>query len=286
MSLSSSSRILICASSCIHVAVHTTKPVLSRIFILLHSFCSKARFCLTDNPVLPLTGHLVKGVLHVLEFLFQNLDLCVLHVAAHVTELGPCVHLPLDFINIHHLAGDLALEVYKWQWKENKLCHFYFPDSTPKEVNQSTHKEVNQSSTYVTPVQQQKPELPTVTLTWHACKYKVRKLLQRHILGLGALFCFWFFLKLPTPSVFEGQLLMVEFIWLLCVPCSRAFVFLILKEKRIQPSSAMPAYVYRTRLCLPDNTVGKDFTFLIKITGQCSVFWNQWTRELISAQNT
>ena len=30
--------------------------------------------------------------------------------------------------------------------------------------------------------QQQRPELPTVTLTWHACKYEVRKLHQRYIL--------------------------------------------------------------------------------------------------------
>ena len=28
---------------------------------------------------------------------------------------------------------------------------------------------------YVTQVQQQRPESPTVTLTWHACKYKVHK---------------------------------------------------------------------------------------------------------------
>ena len=28
---------------------------------------------------------------------------------------------------------------------------------------------------------QQKPESPTVTLTWHACKYKVHKLYQRYI---------------------------------------------------------------------------------------------------------
>ena len=33
----------------------------------------------------------------------------------------------------------------------------------------------------VTQTQQQKPESPTVTLTWHACKYKVHKLYQRYI---------------------------------------------------------------------------------------------------------
>ena len=46
---------------------------------------------------------------------------------------------------------------------------------------QSTHKGVNQRSKYITQVQQQRPESPTVTLTWHACKYKVHKL--RYILS-------------------------------------------------------------------------------------------------------
>ena len=47
---------------------------------------------------------------------------------------------------------------------------------------QSAHKGVNQSSKDVTQVQQQRPESPTVTLTWHACKQKVHKLTQRYIL--------------------------------------------------------------------------------------------------------
>ena len=33
-------------------------------------------------------------------------------------------------------------------------------------------------------VQQQRPESPIVTLTWHACKYKVHKLHQRYILEM------------------------------------------------------------------------------------------------------
>ena len=40
------------------------------------------------------------------------------------------------------------------------------------------HKGVNQHSKYITWGQQQRPESPTVTLTWHACKYKVHKLHQ------------------------------------------------------------------------------------------------------------
>ena len=41
-----------------------------------------------------------------------------------------------------------------------------------------TDKGVNWRSKYVTQVQQ-RPESPTVTLTWHACKYKVHKFNQR-----------------------------------------------------------------------------------------------------------
>ena len=47
---------------------------------------------------------------------------------------------------------------------------------------QPLHKGVNLHSKVVTQVQQQRPEPPTVTLTWHACKYKVHKLHQRYIL--------------------------------------------------------------------------------------------------------
>ena len=45
---------------------------------------------------------------------------------------------------------------------------------------QPTHKGVNYLSKYVTQVQQRRSESPTVTLTWHACKYKVHKLHQRY----------------------------------------------------------------------------------------------------------
>ena len=37
---------------------------------------------------------------------------------------------------------------------------------------ESTHKGVNQRSKYVTQVHQQRPESCTVTLYWHACKYR------------------------------------------------------------------------------------------------------------------
>ena len=50
---------------------------------------------------------------------------------------------------------------------------------------QSTHKAVNKRSKDNTQIQQQRPESPTITLTWHACKYKVRKLHQRYILKNG-----------------------------------------------------------------------------------------------------
>ena len=46
---------------------------------------------------------------------------------------------------------------------------------------ESTHKGVNWHSKYVTQVQQQRPESPMVTLTWHACEYKAHKLHQRYL---------------------------------------------------------------------------------------------------------
>ena len=46
----------------------------------------------------------------------------------------------------------------------------------------STRKEVNQHLINMTQIQPQRPETPTVTLTWHACQYKVHKLHQRYIL--------------------------------------------------------------------------------------------------------
>ena len=45
--------------------------------------------------------------------------------------------------------------------------------------NQHKRELTGTRNTDITQVQQQRPELPTVTLTWHACKYKVHKLHQR-----------------------------------------------------------------------------------------------------------
>ena len=49
---------------------------------------------------------------------------------------------------------------------------------------ESTCKGVNWCLENVTRVQQQRPELPRVTPTWHACKYKVYKLHQSYILSV------------------------------------------------------------------------------------------------------
>ena len=40
----------------------------------------------------------------------------------------------------------------------------------------------------VTHTQQQRPELPMVTFTWHASKYKVQKFRQRYVLCTGLYF--------------------------------------------------------------------------------------------------
>ena len=44
-----------------------------------------------------------------------------------------------------------------------------------KKQQLSTHTGVNLHSKYITQVQQQRPESPMVTLTWHVCKYDVQK---------------------------------------------------------------------------------------------------------------
>jgi len=46
--------------------------------------------------------------------------------------------------------------------------------------SESTNKGVNQRSKDVTPTQQQRPDLPTVTLVWHASLYKVNKFHHLH----------------------------------------------------------------------------------------------------------
>ena len=60
--------------------------------------------------------------------------------------------------------------------------------STPAE---SPHKGLNQRLEDVTQAQQQRPELPSVILTWHACKYKVHKLHQRYILWVRVRMYLW-----------------------------------------------------------------------------------------------
>ena len=48
-------------------------------------------------------------------------------------------------------------------------------------VTESTHKGVNQHPKDVIQTQQQRPESPTVTLTWNASKHKVRKFHQMYL---------------------------------------------------------------------------------------------------------
>ena len=67
---------------------------------------------------------------------------------------------------------------------------------------ESKHKGVNQRSKYVTQVQQ-RPESPTVTITWHVCKYKVHKLHQRYSLMF---FSFLFVCCFFSQSNFQCRL--------------------------------------------------------------------------------
>ena len=60
----------------------------------------------------------------------------------------------------------------------NKNPHYPKQNEAQSTHAEWTHKGVNQRSTDVTQAQQHRPELPTATLTWHDCKYKVPKLHQ------------------------------------------------------------------------------------------------------------
>ena len=66
-------------------------------------------------------------------------------------------------------------------------------------LGEATHEGGDSHSKYVTHVQQQRPESTTVSLTWHACKYKVYKLHQRYF------FCdSWLLNKEPTWMHWAG----------------------------------------------------------------------------------
>ena len=62
----------------------------------------------------------------------------------------------------------------------NLLCVWIFSQTVFIQWLQPTHRGVNQHSKDITQTQQQRPESPTVTLTWHARKYKGHKLHRRH----------------------------------------------------------------------------------------------------------
>ena len=63
---------------------------------------------------------------------------------------------------------------------------------------ESTHKGVNQPLKYITQVQQ-RPELLTVTLTWHTCKYKVPEV-QPHFIFKISQDIFFFLLLFCTQG--------------------------------------------------------------------------------------
>ena len=65
------------------------------------------------------------------------------------------------------------------QQQNNKIK---FEEMLTRKPNESAHKGVNQCSKDVTQAQQQRPESPTVILTWYTCKYEVHKLHHRYII--------------------------------------------------------------------------------------------------------
>ena len=78
-------------------------------------------------------------------------------------------------------------------------------------LTQSTHKGVNYRLKDVTQAQQQSPESPTVTLTWHEHKYKVHKLHQRYIL------CFLLFLHNVLSDLHKTDILLTLVTVQICI---------------------------------------------------------------------
>ena len=76
----------------------------------------------------------------------------------------------------------------------------------------SAHKAVNYRSKYVTQVQQ-RPESPTVTLTWNACKYEVHKLHQRYIWSDDARALRASFSFVSNMALFQGHWDAEEFVF-------------------------------------------------------------------------
>ena len=62
---------------------------------------------------------------------------------------------------------------------ERKLMYRLKQNEALSARAESTHKGVNLHPKDVTQTQQQRPESPTVTLTWHARKYEVHELQER-----------------------------------------------------------------------------------------------------------
>ena len=71
--------------------------------------------------------------------------------------------------NINNINRDKAVSLNPARMRATKLKR----NEAQSALAESTNKGVKQRSKYVTQVQQQRPESPMVTLTWHACKYKV-----------------------------------------------------------------------------------------------------------------
>ena len=95
-----------------------------------------------------------------------------------------------------------------WQMERRGVFKYVFipiQNEAQSARAESTHKGANWRWKYVRQVQQQRPESPTVTLTWHACKYKVHKLHQRYILKKGCP---------PLAYILFADVLLVELMYL------------------------------------------------------------------------
>ena len=109
----------------------------------------------------------------------EKLKLCSPVLLIVCLSVCVCVSEALSLSSIQPLKR-LKNKIKKPLPRTSKHCTRKQPCSTEKQIK-SANKGVNFRSKCVTQVRQQRPESPTVTLTRHACKYKLHKLHQRCI---------------------------------------------------------------------------------------------------------
>ena len=90
-----------------------------------------------------------------------------------------CIYIHLD--SVHNGLNKPAVKPIVFDQRLYKTLHFdnLKENKAQSTCAESTNKEINYHLKDVTQTQQQRPESPKVTLTWHASKYEVDQLQQK-----------------------------------------------------------------------------------------------------------